>query len=58
MKAVTLMVAAVLGLMLLNGAIEYLASVARLSTVAVLFLISTVLGICIGTALRVLDGPR
>ena len=58
MKATTVIIGAVLGLMVLNGAVEYLASASWFTPIAVMFLISTILGICVGTALRFLDGPR
>ena len=58
MKFVAAVIAAVLGLMVLNGVIEYVASASWLAPVAAMFLVSTILGICVGTALRLLDGPR
>lgn len=58
MKAVAVMIAVVLGLMVVNGVVEFIASSSWLAPIAAMFLLSTILGICVGTALRVLDGPR
>ena len=58
MKFAAAVIAIVLGLMVLNGAIEYIATAAWFGPIAAMFLISTILGICVGTAFRLLDGPR
>jgi hypothetical protein len=58
MKFAAAVIAAVLGLMVLNGAVEYVASASWFGPIAAMFLISSIVGICVGTALRLLDGPR
>lgn len=58
MKATVAIIAVVLGLMVINGAVEFITTSSWFGPLAAMFLISTILGICVGTALRVLDGPR